>query len=164
AERAFTNGGVMIVLAPIFTIMAWRCGHTWTAPLYGIALTVPVLVVIATLHTLFDTGLRVMLAPSRLRNLHAAISIVSPLPLLIVTGMGLPDNTLVFGLVDRLPDWAAWLPGGVAVRALAATDAAASAQWLALMLAETGAVTAIGVLLLQRQMRNGVVAAGAREA
>jgi membrane protease YdiL (CAAX protease family) len=32
------------------------------------------------------------------------------------------------------------------------------------MLAETAAVTAIGVLLLQRQMRSGVVAAGAREA
>ena len=77
AERAFTNGAVMIVLAPIFTILAWRCGHTWTAPLYGIALTVPVLVVVATLHTVFDTGLRVTLAPSRLRNLHAAISILS---------------------------------------------------------------------------------------
>ena len=28
---------------------------------------------------------------------------VTPLPLLLVTGMGLPDNTLVFGLMDRLP-------------------------------------------------------------
>jgi membrane protease YdiL (CAAX protease family) len=164
AERAFTNGAVMIVLTPIFTIMAWRCGHILTAPLYGIALTVPVLVVVATLHTLFDTGLRVTLAPSRLRNLHAAISILSPLPLLVVTGMGLPDSTLVFGLVDKLPDWAAWLPGGLAVRALAATDIAAAAQWLGLMLAEAAAVTVAGVLLLQRQMRNGVVAAGAREA
>jgi membrane protease YdiL (CAAX protease family) len=164
AERAFTNAGALIVLAPIFTVMAWRCGHTWTAPLYGIVLMVPVLVVIATLHTVFDTGLRVTLAPSRLRNLHAAISVVSPLPLLLVTAMGLPDSTLVFGLVDKLPDWAAWLPGGLAVRALAATDAIASAQWLALMLAEAAAVTAVGVLLLLRQMRNGVVAAGVREA
>ena len=163
AERAFTNASVMVVLAPIFTIMAWRCGHTWTAPLYGIALTVPILVLVATVHTLFDTGLRLTLAPSRLRNLHAAISILSPLPLLIVTGMGLPDNTLVFGLVDKLPDWAAWLPGGLTVRALAAADAGASAQWAALAVAEVAGVTAIGFLLLRHQLSNGVVGVGVRE-
>ncbi len=164
AERAFTNGGVVIVLLPIFTIMAWRCGHVWTAPLYGIGLTAPLAVLIATVHTLFDTGLRLTLAPSRLRNLHAAISIVSPLPLIIVTAMSLPGNTMVHGWAERTPDWTAWLPAGLAVRALAATDAAASAQWLALMLAEVAAATAIGFLLLRHQMRNGVIAVGAREA
>jgi membrane protease YdiL (CAAX protease family) len=164
AERAFTNGGVMVVLVPIFTIMAWRCGYVWSAPLWGIGLTIPVLVLVATLHTLFDTGLRLTLAPSRLRNLHAAVSIVSPLPLLVATAMGLPDNTLVYGWVDYTPDWAGWLPGGLAVRALAAVDAAAGAQWLALMLAEVATVTAIGFALLRHQMRNGVIAVGAREA
>lgn len=164
AERDFTNGGVMIVLVPIFTIMAWRCGHLWSAPLYGIGMTAPLLVLIATVHTLFDTGLRLALAPSRLRNLHAAISIVGPLPLLVATAMGLPGNTLVYGWVDMTPDWAGWLPGGLVVRALAAADAAASAQWLALMLAEVAAATAIGFLLLRHQMRNGVIAVGAREA
>jgi membrane protease YdiL (CAAX protease family) len=149
-ERAFTNGGVMIVLVPIFTIMAWRCGHLWTAPLWAIGLTAPLLVLIATAHTLFDTGLRLALAPSRLRNLHAA--------------MGLPGNTLVYGWVVMTPDWAGWLPGGLAVRALAAADAAACAQWLALMLAEVAAATAIGFLLLRHQMRNGVIAVGPREA
>jgi len=119
AERAFTNGGAMVMLVPIFTIMAWRCGYHWSAPLFGIGLTVPLVVLIATVHTLFDTGLRLTLAPSRLRNLHAAISIVSPLPLLVVMGMGLPDNTLVFGLVDKLPDWAAWLPTGPTAHAAA---------------------------------------------
>jgi ABC-2 type transport system permease protein len=164
AERAFTNGGAMVVLAPIFTIMAWRCGHSWSAPLYGIGLAAPLLVLIATLHTLVDTGLRLTLAPSRLRNLHAAISIVSPLPLLVITAMGLPGNTLVHAWADATPDWAGWLPGGLAVRALAAADAAASAQWLGLMLAEVAAATVIGFLLLRHQMRNGVVAVGAREA
>jgi hypothetical protein len=164
AERAFTNGGVMIVLVPIFTIMAWRCGYHWSAPLCGIGLTVPLLVLIATMHTLFDTGLRLTLAPSRLRNLHAAVSIASPLPLLVATAMGLPGNTLVYGWVDQTPDWAGWLPGGLAARALAAADAAAAAQWLALMLAEVAAATAVGFLLLRHQMRNGVIAVGAREA
>ena len=164
AERAFTNAGATVLLAPLFTIMAWRCRHTWTAPVYGVGLTVPILVLIATLHTLFDTGLRLTLAPSRLRNLHAAISIVSPLPLLVVTGMGLPDNTMMFGWTDRMPDWAGFLPGGLAVRALAAADAVGSARWLGLLAVEVAAATALGFLLLRRQMRNGVVAVGVREA
>src|SRR5262249_46860268 len=117
AERAFTNGGAMIVLAPIFAIFAWRSGHTWAAPLSAIALTAPLLVLVATLHTLFDTGLRLTLAPSRLRNLHAAVSIVSPLPFIVVTALGLPGDTLVHGWVEMTPDWAGWLPGGLAVRA-----------------------------------------------
>jgi ABC-2 type transport system permease protein len=164
AERAFTNSGAMVLLAPAFTIMAWRCGYHWSAPLWGIGLTVPLLVLIATVHTLFDTGLRLALAPSRLRNLHAAISLVSGLPLLVVVAMGLPGNTLVSGWADYTPDWAAWLPGGLAVRALAAVDAAAGTQWLALMLAEVAAASAIGFLLLGHLMRNGVIAVGAREA
>ena len=101
---------------------------------------------------------------SWLRNLHAAISIVSPLPILLVTSMGLPDNTLVLGWAGAMPDWVGWLPGGLAVRALAAADGAGSARWLALMAAEVAAVTAIGFLLLRHQMRNGVVALGLREA
>jgi hypothetical protein len=50
------------------------------------------------------------------------------------------------------------------VRALAAIDAAAAAQWLALMLAEVAAATVTGFLLLRHQMRNGVIAVGLREA
>jgi membrane protease YdiL (CAAX protease family) len=164
AERTLTNFGGLVVLAPVLTIMAWRGGHYLTAPLLGIGLTVPLLLMVATAHTLVDTGLRLSLAPSRLRNLHAVISIISPLPLLLAMSIGLPGNTLVLGWAAATPDWVGWLPGGLAVRALAAADAGASAQWMALMAAEAAAVTAIGFVVLRRQMRNGVVAAGVREA
>src|SRR6202011_5700478 len=156
AERAFTNVGGLVVLAPILTIMAWRCGHVWSAPLYGVGMTALLLALIATAHTLFDTGLRLALAPSRLRNLHAAVSIVSPLPILLVTSMGLPDNTLVLGWAAATPDWSGWLPGGLAVRALAAADGAASSWWLGLMAAEIAAVTAGGLLLARPPVRQRV--------
>jgi hypothetical protein len=163
-ERAFTNFGAVIALTPIFGVMAWRCGHTWTAPLYAVALTIPLLFVVATAHTLVDTGLRLALAPSRLRNLHAVVSIVSLLPLLVVISMSLPDNVLVLGWAGATPDWVAWLPSGLAVRALAATDIGAAARWFGLMTGELAVLIAAGFLLLQRQMRRGVVSVGVREA
>ncbi len=163
-ERALTNFGAVIAMTPILGVMAWRCGHAWTAPLYAIGLTIPLLFLVATAHTLVDTGLRLTLAPSRLRNLHAVVSIVSPLPLLLVISMSLPDNVLVIGWAGATPDWAAWLPSGLAVRALAATDVSAAAQWFGLMTAELVVLIAAGFVLLQRQMRRGVVAVGVREA
>jgi membrane protease YdiL (CAAX protease family) len=163
-ERALTNFGALIAIAPILGMMAWRCGHAWTAPLYAIALTLPFLFLVATAHTLVDTGLRLTLAPSRLRNLHAVVSIVSPLPLLLVIALSLPNNTLVIGWAAATPDWAAWLPGGLAVRALAAADAGAAARWFALMSAEVLAAIAVGFLVIRLQMQRGVVALGVREA
>jgi membrane protease YdiL (CAAX protease family) len=164
AERALTNFTAILILAPILAVIAWRCGYRWTAPLLGIGLTIPLMFLVATVQTLIDTGLRLSLAPSRLRNLHAVISVVSPLPLLLVTSMNLPDNTLVFGWALATPDWAGWLPGGLAVRALAATDGWVAAQWFGLMAAEAAVMTAIGFVVLVRQLRNGVVGAGVREA
>ncbi|HLH91843.1 MAG TPA: type II CAAX endopeptidase family protein [Xanthobacteraceae bacterium] len=164
AERAFTNFGAMIAMTPILGVMAWRCGHTWTAPLYAIALTIPLLLFVASVHTLVDTGLRLALAPSRLRNLHAVVSILSPLPLLLVISASLPDNLLVAGWAGATPDWVAWLPGGLAVRALAATDVGAAAQWFGLMTGELVGLIAASFLLIERQMRRGVVAVGVREA
>jgi membrane protease YdiL (CAAX protease family) len=163
-ERALTNFGALTVIAPILGVMAWRCGHHWTAPLYGIGLTIPLLFFIATLQTLVDTGLRLRLAPSQLRNLHALVSIASPLPLLLVVAMSVPDSPFVFGWAAKTPEWALWLPGGLVVRGLAATEGGVAAQWFALMTGELLAVCAPGFLLLQRQLRRGVVVAGVREA
>jgi ABC-2 type transport system permease protein len=163
-ERAFTNFGAMIVIAPILGVMAWRCGHQWSAPLYAVALTIPLLFFVATLHTLVDTGLRLRLAPSRLRNLHALVSIASPLPLLLVISMSLASNTLVIGWAAKTPDWALWLPGGLAVRGLAASDGGAASYWFALLTGELLILCAAGFLLLRQQVRRGVVAAGVREA
>jgi ABC-2 type transport system permease protein len=163
-ERAFTNFGAMIMMMPILAVMAWRCGHHWAAPLYAVGLTIPLLFFVATVHTLVDTGLRLALAPSRLRNLHAMVSIASPLPLLLVISMSLPNNPLVIGWAAQTPDWASWLPGGLAVRALAAADGGAAARWFALMSVELLVLCGAAFLLLQRELRRGVVAAGVREA
>jgi ABC-2 type transport system permease protein len=76
----------------------------------------------------------------------------------------LPGSSLVLGWAASLPDWAIWLPTGLAVRAIAAADVGSAAFWCAIMVAEILVLVAVGFALLYRQMRKGVVAAGAREA
>ena len=115
-------------------------------------------------QTLADTGLRLSLSPPKLRNLQAVISIISLLPLLLAISMAVRDTVFVFGWAAALPDWIIWLPTGLAVRALATTDGGSAALWCAVMVGEVFVIGAIGYALLQRQLRDGVVAAGSREA
>ena len=164
AERALTNQGGVIVLVPVLSVMAWFCGYVWVAPLVGIVLAVPLLLLVGTLHTLVDTGLRLTLAPAKLRNLHAVISLMSTLPLVLLISLNIPNNAMVFGWAVATPEWVGWLPGGLAVRALAAPDAVTAAQWTALLVAEVAVATALGFAVLMRLMRHGVIAAGVREA
>jgi ABC-2 type transport system permease protein len=163
-ERVLTNSSGFLALTPFLSVLAWFCGYRWTAPLVGVAFTLALLFVVATLQTLADTGLRLTLPPHRLRNLHAVISIISLPVLFAVISMGLPDNTFVFGIASALPDWIRWLPSGLAVQALASADPAAALLWSGLMLIEIFFVVLAGLALLAHQLRNGVVSVGVREA
>jgi membrane protease YdiL (CAAX protease family) len=163
-ERVMTNTAGLFMLAPFLSVLAFQCGYVWTAPLIGIVATLVLLFVAATLQTLVDTGLRLSLSPPKLRNLHAVISILSVLPMLLAMSMGLRNNALVFGWAAALPDWATYLPPGLAVRALAATDTGSAVLWSTLMVGEIIVIVAAGYAVLLRQLQHGVVAAGAREA
>ncbi len=163
-ERAVTNSTGFLMLSPFFSVLAWECGYVWTAPLIGLGLTVALLLAVATAQTLVDTGLRLSLSPPRLRNLQAVVSVVAVLPLLLAVAMTTGANAFVLAWAGAMPAWTIWLPPGLAVRTLDSADAAAAALWSLALVGEIGAVVAIGYALLRRQLRDGVVAAGAREA
>jgi ABC-2 type transport system permease protein len=162
-ERTLTNAAGFILLAPFLSILAWECGYRWSAPLIGLGLTLPLLSMVAVGQTLVDTGLRLSLAPPKLRNLQAVISVVAGLPLLLAMAVAFSDDLFVFGWARELPAWMGWLPSGLAVRALASADGQ-SAVWTAVMIAELTVIAAVGYALLHRQLRDGVAAAGAKEA
>ena len=117
-ERMITNAAGLFTLGPFLLVLALECGYGFASPVVALALTFMLLLLVSTFQTLVDTGLRLSLSPSRLRNLHALISIVSVVPLLI--SMALHDNAFVFGWVSALPAWTDYLPTSLAVRALAA--------------------------------------------
>ncbi|MGA2129483.1 MAG: CPBP family intramembrane glutamic endopeptidase, partial [Xanthobacteraceae bacterium] len=163
-ERVVTNAAGFIALGPFLSILAWECGYRWTAPFLGLATTLALLLAVAAAQTLVDTGLRLSLSPPRLRNLQAVISVAGGLMCLLAMAMALRDDAFMFGFAAALPEWTTWLPTGLAVRALAAARGGPGALWWAAMAGEIAAFVAVAWALLVRQLRNGVVAAGAREA
>jgi membrane protease YdiL (CAAX protease family) len=158
-----TNFFGFLFFGTFLSMLAWKCGYRWTAPLLGIGFTLALLCLVATAQMLIDTGLRLSLSPPRLRNLHAVISIASMPLVFVAMSMALPGSSLVFGWLSALPEWAMWFPTGLAVRAIAAADVGSAAFWCAIMVAEILALVGVGFAILHRQMRKGVVAAGARE-
>jgi membrane protease YdiL (CAAX protease family) len=163
-ERVMTNAASLFMLTPFLMVLAFECGHLWSAPFIALGLTIALAFVVATLQSFVDTGLRLSMSPPKLRNLHALISVTSVIPLLLAMSTAVRDKSFVFGWVPALPDWMDALPTGLAVKALAATNVGSAMVYIAIMLGEVVAVTLIGYVLLLRQLRNGVVMGGAREA
>jgi ABC-2 type transport system permease protein len=163
-ERVLTNSVGFLALAPFLSVLAWFCGYRWAAPVLGTAFALALLMLVATLQTVADTGLRLSLPPHRLRNFHATVSIIALPVLFLAISMAFPADTFIFAVAAALPDWTRWLPSGLAVQALAATDSLRALVFTTLMLAEIAVVVVAGLWLLARQLRNGVVAVGVREA
>lgn len=164
-ERCLSNPTSIIVLLPACTVVAWYSGHRWTAPLAGALATLPLLLLLALGRTLVDTGLRMSLRPAQLRNLSALISVLSLVVMYL--GMSLSLGTkagFMLDLARAAPEWLAWTPFGLTVRALNARDAGDVLLATLGLLAETAAILWTGVWLLRLQLRQGVISEGSREA
>ncbi len=163
-ERSLVNPSGLLALAPACLMIAWHAGHRWSAPPLAAAGVFALLSLAALLRTLADTGLRLLLAPSRLRNLQALASILSLLPMYLAVSLGMrAGGPLGFDLAAAFPAWAVWTPPGLVVQLLDARAAGALPLPGALLALEVATLLWLGVRLLQRLLRDGVVAAGSRE-
>ncbi|AVR95507.1 CPBP family intramembrane glutamic endopeptidase [Pseudoduganella armeniaca] len=158
-ERTVTNATGMLMLWPTCLVIAWYAGLRWwavpAATLAALALLAPS----AMARTLVDTGLRLSMPPSQLRNLQAAIS-VAAMPLIYLTiSLSLPGRGIALGWAGAFPAWTLWTPPGLVVQWLDGTPWSA-----ALLAAEVLTLLVAGVALLGRQLAHGVVAASTREA
>jgi membrane protease YdiL (CAAX protease family) len=163
-ERTIANLIGLLTLLPAGTLLAWVSGCRWTAPLVGAVGIIPLLLLAAVFRTLIDTGLRMSLAPARLRNLQAVLSVLSILLLYVVISIGLTRPLdFVMNWARHFPVWGCWLPPGLLVKTMTAPDVSTQAQFALLLIFEVGMAVWIGLALLSYQLRNGVVAAGSRE-
>src|SRR5580698_4875909 len=136
-ERTIANLIGLLTLLPAGTLLAWIAGYRWTAPLVGAVAIIPLLLLAALFRTLIDTGLRMSLAPSRLRNLQAVLSVLSILLLYLVISIGLPQPlAFVMNWARHFPAWACWLPPGLLVKAINAADLASGAKFALLLIFE----------------------------
>lgn len=161
-ERSVVNPAGVLAVLPTTTMIAWYSGHGWLSPLLALAASLVLLLLAAMLRTLVDTGLRLSLAPSKLGNLQAMISIVSLLPMYAGMSFGMGQSGFLFGWVARLPAWIGWTPPGQVVAMLNAQDASAALLAACALLAQSLALLALGMAILRRQLRHGVVGSGQR--
>jgi ABC-2 type transport system permease protein len=164
-ERTLANPVGWITFAPFCAVLAWFSGFGWGAPLVGVGATLLMLPLAAMARTVCDTGLRMSLAPSQLRNMQAVTAIIGLPFLYLVSGFGsMHDNSPVLNLARQFPAWPQWLPPGVLIKAVNAGSAGQAGAMLALLAAEIIVPLWAGMRLLRYQLRNGVVASGSREA
>jgi membrane protease YdiL (CAAX protease family) len=164
-ERSVANPIGVLALGPLCVVLAWYGKHGWLALPLGILAALPLLMLAAMMRTLADTGLRLSLPASQLRNLQALASILSmPLMYVGISYSMWSNNSFTLEWARSFPAWTLWTPPGLAVQMLTAPVAASAAQAAALLLAQTAVLLAAGMALLHRQLRHGVVASGAREA
>ncbi|WP_229414303.1 type II CAAX endopeptidase family protein [Zemynaea arenosa] len=164
-ERTVANPTGVLALGIPCIALAWFDGYRWLAPLLGSAAALCLLAIAAQLRTLADTGLRIALAPSQLRNVQAicAMGSIPAMYMGMAFGMAHP-NSFVFSAARAVPEWALWTPPGLAVRALApASGASGTGVYWVLLLAQTLLILLAGMALLRWQLRNGVVATSSRE-
>jgi membrane protease YdiL (CAAX protease family) len=163
AERLVANSFGFVFLGAFLSGLALKCDYGFAAPVIGIGFTIPVMFLAAIVQILCDTWLRLVLPPSRLRNIQAVVGLAVVVPLIFVLSLASPNNLFLLDWVPVSHAWAKWLPGGLLVEAIASRDVSLSLRWIALLIAEVVAAVAIGTVLVRLQLRNGVVAAGARE-
>lgn len=163
AERTLANPSGILALWPMLMAVAWHSGHRWSTPLLAAACTLPLLACAATLRTLADTGLRLRLAPSQLRNLQAIASVCS-LPLMyLALSLATPTASLTLSWAAQFPAWSLWTPPGLALQALNTRAPGAALGYGALLVLQTAVLLWLGLRALQGLLADGVVATGSRE-
>lgn len=163
AERTLANPSGILALWPMCTAVAWHSGYRWSAPLLGAACALPLLACAATLRTVADTGLRLRLAPSQLRNLQAIASVASMPLMYLAMSLAMPTATLTLDWAAQFPAWPVWTPPGLAMQALNARNAWHGLGFGTLLAAQTALLLWLGLRLLQALLADGVVATGSRE-
>lgn len=163
-ERSASNITGMFALVPAYGVIAWHSGFTWSALPIALLAAAVLLPLAALLHTLTDTGLRMWLPASQLRNLQAVAGLFN-LPLIyFVMALGMPQaSSFAMEWARGFPAWVSWTPPGLALQAIQAQDLTQLVSKAGLLLGQAALLLWGGVALLRYQLRNGVVGSGVRE-
>jgi len=166
-ERSVSNISGMFLLLAGYGMIGWYAGLGGYTVALAVLATLALLPLAAILQTLADTGLRMALPASQLRNLQALLSLLG-LPLMyLLIALGMPAaSSFVMDWARASPAWLLWTPPGLLLQALHALktgSASALAGSLALFSLQSMILLGGGVMLLRYQLRNGVVRSGARD-
>ncbi|MEV4779898.1 CPBP family intramembrane glutamic endopeptidase [Burkholderia sp. LMU1-1-1.1] len=163
-ERSASNSAGIVALTAPYVMIAWYSGFKWTALPIALLAAALLLPLAALLHTLADTGLRMWLPASQLRNLQAVASLFNMPLVYLVMALGMPRaDGFAMQWAAGFPSWMIWTPPGVVLQAIQAQTLAQFASAATLLLAQLAVLLWSGVALMRYQLRNGVVGSSSRE-
>jgi len=165
AERSIVNPSGAMALIPACAAIAWYSQYRWAVPIIAVLAAWPLLLLASLVRTLIDTGLRLRMRAAQLRNLHAVISVLSIVTMYLAISIGLKGKSdFMLGIAASMPDWLLYTPMGLTVRAINERSFVDATVLVLSLLAEVAVLLWLGVMALRYQLRNGVVAGGARDA
>lgn len=161
-ERTIVNPTALALVWPFTAVLCWKVELGYWSLLAGGFVFVIMSFFAATLKTVVDTGLRLLLAPARLRNLQAVLSIVALVAMLSAMSpvVGSRSFVIEWGLIDQ--KWTEWTPFGLITKTLTVSDMDQlwwPAGWLLL---QATALYLASYLVLARLLRHGIVTGGER--
>ncbi|WP_338770842.1 CPBP family intramembrane glutamic endopeptidase [Massilia sp. METH4] len=162
-ERTVANPTGWLVLWPAALMTGWHAGLRWSAPLAATAAALALLALAAVVRTLADTGLRLSMPPSQLRNLQAAISVAAMPLIYLVIALSTGRGGITMDWARAWPAWTLWTPPGLVAQWLDARSMPAALGLAALLALQVALLLWAGIALLARQLAAGVVAASSRE-
>lgn len=163
-ERSVANVIGIFLLSAAYGMIGWYGGKGWVSVPLALLAALALLPLAAVLQTLADTGLRMALPASQLRNLQALISLLGlPLMYLVIATSMPAASSFIMDWVRASPAWLLWTPPGLLLQAMQAPSTGALIASLCLFALQSIALLWGGVILLAYQLRHGVVRSGARE-
>lgn len=155
AERTAVNPVTFLAVYPMMTLLLIEQGMVWyAAAVAGYVVSLPVLLLLAVAQTIVDTGLRVHMKPSQIRNLQGVFNIAGVVAfyLVLATQEGIPPA--VEWIRASLGSALLYLPAGLSVAAIASPHVYSYVLWLV----EVALLTWAGYGMLNRMLAAGVVA------
>lgn len=163
-ERTVVNPSGLLLIWPFLTVLLWKMGLGYFSIPIGLASSLVLLFFEVILRTIVDTGMRMVISPSTLRNFQAVTSLIASASLLVVMSIGMSEKPALLRW-SILPgfDWLIWTPMGLVTHAISAGSISGTFESLALLGLQMFLVYTLASHLLLYLLRFGIVAGGSRD-
>lgn len=157
-ERTLINPFAWVQVVPVYVLLAWHWLPAWkimALPL-GLAFALPSLALMSLFQTYVDTGLRLALRASHLRNMQAVLRLVGMFTFYFSLGLSQRPPAAVLWLIEALGTKLLLLPTSLSV----VTPLAFTPASLALWVGEFVALMVVGMSALLYLISDGLEMGG----
>lgn len=163
-ERIVVNASGLLIILPFMTVLLWKMGWGYFSAPIGLFLTFALLSFEVMIRTVVDTGMRIIISASTLRNFQAIMSLVASGALFtIMSSFGSEKPILLSWSLLPGIEWVKWTPMGLVTRAVTSDLLSEALLFLALLGFQIFLIYFFTMRWLLYLLRFGIVAGGSRE-